>query len=427
MTNEEKWCTYMSTCPAPEKFIRFGLYSLIGSTLQRKVWTGSPHFSKGNPLFTNQFVILCAEPGIGKGIVIKPVKKVLTHFRKDGKENNDKNFLAEDGTEEEAKIAKAAMSPETLIKVGSDSLTCESMIRELTESVRTYWYQPQGGPNKIPYFHSSLTIASEELSTMFKKKTENLVNFFMQAYDAGDFRYTTIGRGTDFIKNCCFNFLGGTTPNFVHQVFDDALLNEGFASRTIFVYAEKARFWRARPPEITAEQEMARDEFLQHVKKLTTLFGEVKFHADAIEYLENWWSRTNINPGLRPNQNPKLQHYYSRKNIHVQKLAMALHFLEHTTMEVSLAELIRAIEILDENELEMHKALMTRGENPLATVTKSILKYLVKNGPKTRQELWIEFYEEFPGQNSKDALEQVTDFLLATKKIKLENQQYHVI
>jgi hypothetical protein len=425
LTNFEKWHFFMKDAVSPDSFVSWGLYSLIACTLQRKVWLNSAHFDQGSPLFPNMYIILTGEPGVGKGLVIKQVKKMLEYWKRDGKTGSSGGL--QEGDEADDKKRKKAMHQETLIPIGADSITCEALINEMAHSVRTHWYVPIGVPNspKIPYFHSSLCVCLEEISTMFKKHTENLVNFMLQTYDCGNFNYRTIGRGTDSIHNCCFNMLGGTTPTFIRRVFSQDMFDEGFSSRTIFVVEEQNRDWRARGQDITPEQETARKELLEHIKRLTTLFGEVKWGEGAVEYLEEWWRRTNVDPTQRPNQNPKLKAYYARKNITAQKLAMCLHFMEHTSMEVSLAELQQAIAILDRIETKMHLALNSEGKNVLSEVTLKVFEYVKTKGPKSLNDLWVEFYEILPG-NSKQSLQEVLEYLVTTRKLVIENQQYKV-
>jgi hypothetical protein len=421
VTNFEKWHTYMKDCTSPTSFIDWGLYALIAATLQRKVWLNAPTFDDPIALFPNLYVILTAEPGIGKGLVIKPVKKMLMHWKRDGKaqaafDNSDQN---------DEKKVKKHLSQDTLIPLGPDAVTVEALIKSMAHSVRTHWYIPTPGSPKIPYFHSSLGVCLEEISTMFKKHTEDLVNFLLLTYDCGDYKYETISRGTDSIHNCCFNLLGGTTPAFIKKVFSKDLFDEGFSSRTVFVMEETNRDWRARGIAKNEDQNQARVELLEHIKKLTTLFGEVKWGPDAAEYLDDWWKKTNIDPKLRPNQNPKLKGYYARKNITVQKLAMCLHFMEHTSMEISLTELQHAIAILDKVEYKMHLALSSEGKNVLSEVTEKIYLLIKNRGPKSLNDLWVEFYEELPG-NSKQSLMDIMEYLCSTGKLAIENQKYKV-
>lgn len=420
MTNLEKWHFYMKDITSPSAFIEWGFYSLIGSALQRRVWTGAPtvFVPTGKPLFPNTYIILTAEPGIGKGLVITEVKKLLNYHKIDPKNKNHVSITAED---DQNKISKAAkLEVPTLIPIGADAMTYEALVKAMSKCTRAHWVELTKDKPKVPYFHSSICFALEEISSLFRKHTEDLVNCLLQTYDCGDYKYETVSRGVDFIKNCCLNLLGGTTPGFIRRIFGDSLINEGFASRSIFVFAEKNRFSRLRPPEYNEDQRQAHKELADHIRRLTELFGEVRFTSDAIEYLEDWWRGINEHPERRPNTNPKLVPYYARKNITAQKLAMILHFSESLTMEVNLLEAKKAVALLDENERHMHNAISTEGKNPNSDVAAKILRHLLRFGPQSKKALYVEFYNDLP--NGDASLADALDYLLKSEKIVVETK-----
>jgi hypothetical protein len=405
MTFMEKWDFYCKEISSPQIFIEWAAYGIIAAALQRRVWTGTER----KPLFPNLYIILSGPPGVGKGLILSEVKKVLTHFKIEApkEENPNKNANLLFATK------PAPSAPDLLIPVGADASTYEALVKAMSRCIRSF-KQPT---SKIPYVHSSICFCLEEISSLFRKHTEDLVNFLLVAYDCGDYRYETIGRGTDYIKNCCLNFMGGTTPSFIRRVFGDELLTDGFASRTVFAHALSNRFWRLRPPEFSDEQIRAHDQILEHVKQVALLHGEVKFTPDAIEFLEHWWN--NDAQHKRANNSPKLLPYYARKNITVQKLAMVVHFMNHLTMEVNIDECKEAIAITERAERQMHFAVQLEAGNPLSKVTIDIERFVAKNHEQglRKQDLLLEFWGELPqGENSLDS---VLAFLISTGKLEL--------
>lgn len=76
MTNFEAWHYYMKDVVSPTSFITMSFYSMIASALQRRVYLGSDE----RPLFPNMYIILIADPGVGKGVALDPVVTALrTH------------------------------------------------------------------------------------------------------------------------------------------------------------------------------------------------------------------------------------------------------------------------------------------------------------------------------------------------------------
>lgn len=436
MTNFEKWRLYTEGLVSPDNYINFGFYSLIAACLQRRVWIGPDHA----PLYPNLYVILVGEPGVGKGLVVKQINKVLTHHKLQqdntdqvklfSKLSNLDRQVAEEVLKEDFKNAQEAEYGEKvndktlkmidkplLFPMAADSTTYEALVRALAKSIRRknvlkYDDEKKQEVSKI-YTHSSLTFCLEEISSLLRRKTEDVVHFIIQTYDCGDYTYDTKNNGRDRIKNCCVNFLGGTTPGFMQKTFDDQLLTEGFASRVFFIYAARNRKTTLWIPDLTQEQQDAYNDILNHIKELSSLYGRVRMDSETSEFLEQWWidsqkSRSNVSYKLNP--------YYARKNIHVIKLAMAIHFAESTEMHIRKESFEKAIQLLKVEEKKMHYALGLESGNPLAIPTKKILKYLETLGHKTKKELLAEFWNDLPrGLND---LDEILSYLWTVGKIE---------
>jgi hypothetical protein len=70
-------------------------------------------------------------------------------------------------------------------------------------------------------------------------------------------------------------------------------------------------------------------------------------------------------------------------------------------------------------------ALNSEGKNVLSEVTLKVFEYVKTKGPKSLNDLWVEFYEILPG-NSKQSLQEVLEYLVTTRKLVIENQQYKI-
>lgn len=434
----------MEWCNSPNNFIDFGWYYLVAAALQRRVWCGPEH----RQLYPNMYGILCAEPGVGKGDVIKPVATFLKHHTikhpgekaaiinkpttllSDQEKFNLKTtqalekeqYIKETAAEEklnEGKDIKIFEKP-LAIPVASDAVTYEALVNAMARSLRVknylVWNEKEQQNKMDIYTHSSLCFCLEEISSLFRKKTDDLVHFLLQAYDCGDYNYETIRRGKDRIRKCCLNFFGGTTPGFMQSVFNDQLLTEGFASRTFFLFAAKNRKSSLYVPELTPEQIQAKEEILEHIGKLIELYGHVKFTTDTWLFLEDWWQKAQIE---RPNTNIKLNPYYARKNIHVQKIAMAMHFGESTEMIIDVPIFERALAWLATQEKNMHFCLGLDQNNPLAKVKDKIVRFILQsNKPVRHGQLMAEFWDSFPTGKPEDGLKDILEHIEVTGKIQ---------
>ena len=300
LTNFQKWRLYMDGFISPDSFIDWGFYYLISAALQRRVWLGPDH----SRLYSNMYVILVADPGIGKGLVVKQIAELVKHHKLPDPNNGslNKHLLEKAPTEvDRAAIEEVAKADYTaaqeleggstdkdgnkitrnkiyekplLFPVAADATTYEALVRSMSKAIRRINYkefdEKVGKEIMKIYTHSSLCFCLEEISSLFRKRTEDLVHFLIQAYDCGDYTYDTKTQGKDRVRKCCLNFFGGTTPGFMQTTFDDQLLTEGFASRCFFIFAAKNRKTTLWIPELTQAQKSAYSDLSRTLKNSLT-------------------------------------------------------------------------------------------------------------------------------------------------------------
>ena len=422
--NLERWRFYLKDRTSPDIFIDMAFYSMIAAALQRRVYWGSDE----RPLFCNLYTILTAEPGVGKGVVIEVVDDILRYHKlrrtiqkkpeeMDLKEQMEiaeaalNDFRAANGLDEvePTKKPSAKIQEDPLvIPIAAQSTGYEALVYHHAKALRSIIVKDQPN-NKLLrngiYTHCSLAFVLEEISSLFRKHTEDVVNYLLVAYDCKkDYERKTLLRGSDLVRRPCLNFLGGTTPGFMKATFKDNLLNEGFASRALFAFAEKNRFERFDQSSFSEEQMEAKQAIIDHIGKLTTLFGLATFNKEdgAYEFMRSYIEETI--PKERILCPPKLIYYHSRKNIHLRKLAMVMHFSEcHDSMIVSLDSCKRAVTLLTTLEVNMEQALQVGGRSPIGTIAGKLLKYLDR-GPSAFNQIWGELVEEGNKEEITEAL-----------------------
>lgn len=431
MTNFEKWQKYTDGLASPQNYLDWGFLYMIAASLQRRVWC-PPDWRRCYP---NMYITIVGKPGIGKGQVIRSVSEILSfHKQEDVRPSNKAatpdeqkivdTMLAMD--ERAAKDAEAAGKSKDqpsekalLIPMAADAVTYEALVQSMARCIRRINYheydeKAQREVMKV-YSHSSLCFCLEEIASLFRKNTESLVNFLIQAYDCGEnYEYVTKTQGKDRIRRLCLNFFGGTNPDFMQDTFDDKLLSQGYSSRTFYIYAARNRKSVFFLPELTAEQKAYKQDLIDHVKKLASLHGQVILDKETVDFLENWHRDLEENPHKRSSKSQKLDAYYARINIHVMKVAMALHFGESTDMRIPLETFKRAIAFLMKEEKTMHLALVLEGKNPLANTSREILTYLMTTGEKT----FVDLLTEFWGKTDKKGLDEILTFLEDTNQVE---------
>lgn len=428
MNLRDKWMLLCDGAPSPENYLTWAYKYLIAATLRRCVWCPPEH----DRIYSNMYVTLVGAPGVGKGFPIRLVSSILqepklgetkntAHLKgaekavADAIIDNDIKVAQEDMTK--GKTKEAAVEEALLIPVAADAVTYEALVQSMASCVRRVNYlktMPDGNQRMAIYSHSSQCFCLEEIASLFRKHQNDLINFLIQAYDCGEsYEYRTKTQGRDRILRMCLNFIGGTTPDFMQEVFSDALVNQGYSSRTFYIYGHKNRksvFFR---PELTEQQREYKKEIVSHVKEVAKLHGQVRIDDDTVAFLQKWKEQFDENPKERASQNPKMRAYYARKNIHIMKVAMANHFGVSTEMYLSKADFEQAIEELHEEEKTMQLALTIGSDNPLAKSSAKVHEHLMDNGKQNFKELLAFFWEQLRQQE----LEEVLNFLQKTDQV----------
>lgn len=384
------------------------------------------------PCFPNIYCILVGAPGIGKGLVIREVSDCLKHWKKTDKLLSDTNLdeeqkqtllaiqeadmKAAQNAEFQGKSKGAEIIKPLLFPVAADATTYEALVQAVADSYDRVNYPKQTTEGKLTlgiYGHSSLCFSLQELASLLRKRTDDTVNYLLGLYDCPlDYEYVTKTKGKDRVRRGCLNLLAGTTPSFMQSTFDDKLADEGFNSRVFYIFAQKNRKNQMWIPPLTEDQNQCKKAILDHILKLSRLYGNVQISPETALWLQEWWDNQEKNKHLRSNKSLKLNPYYSRKNIHVMKVAMAVHFGESVEMTIPLEAFQKAIAILAKEELNMHLAIIIESDNPLAKVAKKIQELLT-----TGKKDWVELMSEMYGLTNKEGLTEALDFLQETGQV----------
>jgi hypothetical protein len=426
-TNFDKWMYYMKDIGSPESFKVFGYYTMIAAALQRRVW----YECGPQQCFPNMFTVLCGPPGVGKGQVITQINKFLKYnkFRK-ANEQPEITKATSVGDAIDASYAylnagKQDAEDELLFPVPADSSSLRSLTNEVAKGIRTINLIERNkalgllnAPNV--YSHCSSAFILEEFSSLVKsqQETKDLVRFLIVAWDCGDYRHSTYNNGTDVIRKVCISLLAGTTPDFMQETFDSRLMAEGFTARTLFIYEIANRSYTWLRKSLDEKQVIYFNDIAAHLLKLSKVYGPIAFDKEADEMLSSWYEVGQHENRL--NTNHRLDYYYARKDMHIRKLAAAIHFSEKTDNVITLAEVERAMALLESAEHKMHLALNAKGKNALAGTAKLVLSELRRFGAKSELQLLETFMEEVRELE----LREILRTLLLTKQITFGNGMF---
>lgn len=359
MTNFEKWQFYTSNFTSPQSWLTFGYYYIIGAALQRRVWF---YDDDGLPLFPNQYLIFVGPPGAGKGLVLGEISRFLKYHRM-----------------ERGQYIKTNIGDEQplLFPMGADSITFEELVADMASSMRRH---PK--PDKTVYYHTSYAFVLEELASLFKRKTEDVVKFLLNAYDCKNYDYKTKHQGKDLLRNLCLSFAAGTQADFLKQASSIGIFGQGFASRSLFLFEEDERFSKFHISDFTEDQKRAREDLLGWIKRLSTIYGQIYYDQETYGFLESWYREVFLPQKLKAPH--KLKDYYSRKKVIMMKLATAIHYSENLNSIIGREAFMKAIDMLDLIEGQMAQGLNAGGRNELHSFSNKILAFVKSNSFENR-------------------------------------------
>jgi len=434
------WQNYMRDVPAPQDFLDFGFYWMISAALQRRVWLQDVD----KPLFPNLYILLIAPPGIGKGHTINPISEFLRHHKlnsinkplTDGPAPKSKEeagaFIMMQKLQEQmdalnAKSNKKARTP-LLFPCSPDDITYEELVHQIAFHTRRLNVDACDMAKSGSYSHCSLAMMLEEMATLFKRQSEKAMKFLLKAFDCGDYEYATKTQGDDIVRRCCVNLLAGTTPSQIKDMVDVQIVGDGFTSRCIILYAECERFATFGIGKRNDEQRTAKLEILEHLKNLSKVFGNLEYEKDTFDYLHEYF----VSGKHRTSSAEILQPYFQRKNIHVPKLATAIHFAEADIIykdsrplfdnKLRLWEAQRAVKMLEQAEPRMITALQFKEKNPIADTTKRIVRSLSSAKELNKQQLLVMLWDILP--NGMISLDEALNYLLTANIVEYKNNKY---
>jgi energy-coupling factor transporter ATP-binding protein EcfA2 len=335
-------------------------------------------------------MLFVGPPACGKSRVVSMIADLI--------EDNELKIMSKD------KKHTAPLFPFT-----ADSITAEALSEYLAKECTKIFTTDDGKD----YVHASCTMLVEELGVFLKKRTEDTVNMLNQLYDARNYRYYTKQKGKDDVKNVCVSLVAGTTPSFIRECFNENLISQGFTSRFVVVYQEQPRFLR-QFTGFTDDQLQARADLVKHMKALSKRCGPVPMSEECAAYHKRRYESGSYIHN-RINTSPKLDMYYARKNIHLQKLALCIQMGKSAdSQEIELESFKQAEKFIAETEIFMHLSYDLTGRNAVHEFTRKLADY-IGNSPDgiSHKRVWLDWHSDL----KKDELEAAIEFLMQTDQI----------
>ena len=355
----------------PETYRLWTAISCIASVLQRKCqlnW-GALTF------YPNMYIVLVGPPAARKGTAMNLGKPLLDNLQ---------------------------------IKMAAEAITREALIRELKNS--TDMMATESGKM---YYHSSLTIWSQELTVFLGYQNHQLMSDLTDWYDCrNQWTYRTKNMGTDEIIGVYVNIFGATTPDLIRTTMPLDAIGGGLTSRMVFVFEENKGRVCAYPALSEHEKDLL-EKLHYDLARIHMLSGQFKTTNEFLDRWMYWYPYQEANP---PFTDPRFAGYIERRANHVMKLSMICNASRTDSMLVDVPDLERAIEFIELTEKKMTKSFSGVGRLSTADVMTRVMADVGMAKKMSFSELLTRYKTDI----DKKGLENLLESLQAMRFLKLE-------
>lgn len=310
-------------------------------------------------LFPNLYVVLVGPPGAGKSAVVSYSEGLL---RKVG---------------EDVHVAPSSVTSASLVDTIQQS-TCRF--------VRPYFLQ-----------YNSLQVVASELQNFIPAYEATFMGMLTKLYDCELYEERRRTGKTTHVKieNTQLSILAGTTPSYLNSLLPEGAWDQGFTSRTIFVFSEASGVTPNLFNNDEADAQLAREldeDLLFDLKALYWHIGQIEWTKEAQNAMQGW-----MVAGYQPEpEHGRLLHYKTRRTQHMLKLSLVAAVSRGDEMKVRIEDFETAKGWLFEAESYMpdiFRAMTTTPESRSMEDARFYLKQLAKklNGGSVPEHYLVDF------------------------------------
>ena len=359
------YLAYTSQTESPTFYHRWCGLTTLAAWLGRDIHLPFGH----QTIHPNMYVMLVGLAGTKKSTSIKIGAKVL-------KKAGYKTFAARKTRQEKYLTDLAEHAERVACKASNGDLAMDILDENLfgdgdLDEMDAYMGRPA----------AESFIAADEVNNFIGTGNLDFMSILGDLWDfEGVFDYKLKNSKSVYIPDPTINLLGGNTFVGFNKLFPPEALEQGFFSRTLFIYAEpKGRIYTI-PPDPDPQLELALITKLAEIK--ANVRGKITLTDDAYKLLDTIYHKWE---GM---DDPRFDSYENRRLVHLLKLAMLVAAGRlSTTLEVS--DVMEASTILTFTEHLMPKALGEFGKSKTSEVMHKVMSALdMAHKPMTFKDIW---------------------------------------
>lgn len=325
------YMSYTSKQESPALFHLWTGFAILSASLGRKCWLNRGYYK----LYPNLFTILVA-----------------------GSAECRKSTAIEIGTSllDSIESVSSVNGKPAAIKIFDGKITPEKFIREISSSTI------QTGSD---FISPSCLVWADELSVFLSKQahSEPMIHILTRLFACpSKWSYKTKNQGEDFLHNVFISIIAATTPTGIARGIPESAMDEGFASRVIFVYQDYDPTREALFPEITAQDLEMHEALRTRLERISKIEGEFTLTEEAKVWAKDWYHKHR----QEPPEDERLGGMHARKHDHMFRLGMILAGSEESKL-VDINHLDAAIVALNGIEQLTSKAFTHMGGDLYST------------------------------------------------------------
>lgn len=241
----------------------------------------------------------------------------------------------------------------TAINIGVNLLKGVPTTRVISGKITPEKFISEIGPAQGSTATPNVLVHSGELSVFLTKQQygEPLIHILTDMYDCPDsWSYKTKNRGEITLNELFLCIIAATTPDGVSRGIPPSALEDGFASRVLFVYKGDTQRRNAMP-SLTAEEHEMKLELINKLAAVGQLAGEFTLEE---RYARPWYVDWYGN--MKPPADKRMEGMWGRKHDHLLRVAMVLTGAAGSTV-IEQHHLEASLLALEEVEDNTHHAL----------------------------------------------------------------------
>ena len=250
------------------------------------------------------------------------------------------------------------------IRISADAITPEALIQDLESST-----VDEPLPDGSTFQHASITVTSREFESFIGQKGENkkMIITLTDLFDAQElpWKYRTKHYGDNVIPSVFLNIIAATTPESISESLPSTAMGSGLGSRIAFIWAAK----RAKKVTYPTDHEVKhiKEDLIHDLHRISRMAGTYEYDIQAHKFWDDWYNAYEPQDTKRICKDYLFNGWYERKPLYLQKLTLLFAASEGDQQQLSIKQINKAIETVEEAEKHMSNVFKAAGRSIIAT------------------------------------------------------------